>query len=55
MRIAEAASELGLSVKYLRKLVARNQISYSRPTGKIIYFTKKDIENYFQRGRVEAI
>jgi excisionase family DNA binding protein len=52
---AEAAALfLGFSKGYLYKLVAANRIAYHRPGGKILYFTREDLEKYAYRNRVAS-
>jgi excisionase family DNA binding protein len=49
-----AAAFLGFSKGYLYKLVAANKIAYYRPGGKILYFTRDDLEKYAYRNRVAS-
>jgi excisionase family DNA binding protein len=45
----EAALFLCFSKGYLYKLVTANKIAYYRPGGKILYFSREDLEKYAYR------
>ena len=42
----EAASFLNITKPYLYKLVSEGAISYSKPGGKMIYFSRRDLVAY---------
>lgn len=42
----EAAMYLGLSMSHLYRLTSLNQIPYSKPNGKLMYFRRTDIETW---------
>tara|TARA_R110002124_G_scaffold168689_3_gene336285 strand:- start:112 stop:357 length:246 start_codon:yes stop_codon:yes gene_type:complete len=46
----KAAEFLGISKSTLYKLTSKREINYSKPGGKLIYFQKKDLEDYLQKG-----
>jgi excisionase family DNA binding protein len=44
---AEEASEfLGLKPSYIYKLTSEKKIKFFKPSGKLIYFKKEDLENF---------
>lgn len=49
----EAASYMGVSMRYLYKLTVRKKIPHYKPTGKMIYFNRKEIEQWLQTNKVE--
>jgi excisionase family DNA binding protein len=49
-----AAAFLGFSKGYLYKLVSANKIAYYRPGGKILYFTREDLERYILHNRIAS-
>jgi len=51
----EAASFLGISKSHLYRLTHTNQISYSQPGGKKIYFSKADLIEYIKKNKIKAI
>lgn len=48
LTVNEAAAYLGISKNYLYKLTMRKEIPYYRPTGKIIYFDRKELEEWIK-------
>jgi len=44
----------GLSASHLYKLTASRNIPHFRPSGKMLYFDRKEIENWMKRGRVKT-
>lgn len=44
----------GLKESYIRKLVEESKLPYYRPTGKKIYFEKKDIYSFLRTNRVPS-
>lgn len=44
--IKEAANAYGVSYSYLQKLVNKKTISSSRPSGKLTFIRRKDLEEY---------
>ena len=47
----EAARYLGLSRSYLYKLMMRHDVPYSKPGGKVCYFSRADLDNYMLSNR----
>ena len=48
----EAARYMGVSLSWLYKLTARQQIPHYKPTGKMCYFNRKELEQWLQRNRI---
>lgn len=49
----EVAIYMGVSMRYLYKLTMRKKIPHYKPTGKMIYFNRKEIEQWLQTNKVE--
>ena len=47
----ETARYMGISKSYLYKLTMRQEIPHYKPTGKICYFNRLEIEQWLQRNR----
>ena len=50
----EVAEYTGLSKSYLYKLTSRNDIPFSRPNGKQLYFDKQEIDSWLLRNRAKT-
>jgi len=50
----EAARFLGISKSYLYKLTMKMEIPFYKPTGKVCYFNRLELETWMQNNRVEA-
>lgn len=50
----EAARFLGISKSYLYKLTMKMEIPFYKPTGKVCYFNRSELETWMQNNRVEA-
>lgn len=50
----EAAHYMGVSKSYLYKLTMNRQIPYYKPTGKMCYFNRAEIEDWLQSNRVST-
>lgn len=48
----EAAIIMGLRKTYLYKLVSAHKIPYYKPSGKQLYFDRKEIEDWMRQNRV---
>ena len=48
----EAASYMGVSMRYLYKLTMRKKIPHYKPMGKMCFFNRKEIEMWLQANRV---
>jgi excisionase family DNA binding protein len=51
LTLAEAAEFMGLSLSYCYKLTHWNKIPYYKPSGKVLYFKKEDLENWMLQNR----
>lgn len=51
---AEAASFLNISRSTLYKWTHRRQIPHSKPSGKLLYFTLADLQNYIASHKVQT-
>ena len=47
----EAAKYMGISKSYLYKLTMRHEIPFYRPTGKMCYFNRAELEAWLQQNR----
>lgn len=54
LTINDVALLTEMSKSYIYKLTYKNQIPYYRPNGKLIYFDKKEIEDWMRQNRVET-
>ncbi len=53
---AEEASEfLGLKPSYVYKLTSEKKIKFFKPSGKLIYFKKEDLENFLLQNPSDII
>lgn len=50
----EAIRFTGLSKSHLYKLTSSRRISHFKPHGKLIYFTKSDLEKFLLQNRVST-
>ncbi len=50
----EACKYIGLSKSSMYKLTFRGLISHYKPNGKLIYFTKEDLDNWLLRNKIES-
>lgn len=51
LNLDEASKYLSLSKSYLYKLVHFKRIGYYKPNGKLIYFSKNELDRWLFRGR----
>jgi len=54
INLTEAASYMGISKAYLYKLTSQRMIPHYKPTGKMIYFNRIELEGWLQRNRVST-
>jgi excisionase family DNA binding protein len=54
MRIDEAAAFTGLTKSTLYQLVFKKQIPHSKPTSKMLFFSKIDLVNWINKHRVHT-
>jgi excisionase family DNA binding protein len=48
----ETARYMGISKSYLYKLTMRGEIPHYKPTGKMCYFNRAEIETWLQQNRI---
>ena len=46
LNIVKASEYLGISTSYLYKLTAKNLIPHHKPTGKVIFFSKNELDSW---------
>ncbi len=51
----EAAEYTGLSKSYLYKLTARGEIPYSKPRGKMIYFSREKLDEWLLQNSFKSL
>lgn len=51
----EAAKYMGISKSYLYKLTMTRKIPHYKPTGKVCYFDRRELENFLRSNRVSII
>jgi len=51
----EAARYMGISRSHLYKLTHRQEIPHFKPTGKVIYFNRAELEQWLQNNRVATV
>lgn len=54
LTIADAALLTGLSKSHLYKLTCTHQIPHYKPNGKLLYFDRKDLENWMKQGKINT-
>lgn len=54
MSFQEACQYTGLSKSYLYKLTFQGLVPHYKPNGKMLYFTKQDLDSWLLRNRVES-
>ncbi len=52
LTIEEVAKLTGLSTQYIYKLTSGRKIPHYKPTPKLLYFNRLEIEEWMQRGKV---
>lgn len=52
LTIEDVAELTGLSKSHIYKLTASRGIPHYKPTGKMIYFDRKEVEGWMKRGKV---
>lgn len=52
--LTEASIVAGVSLSYIQKLVASNQIIHSKPNGKLIFIRRRDLESFLMRNRISS-
>lgn len=51
----EAARYMGISKSHLYKLTMRHEIPHYKPTGKVVYFNRTEVEQWLQSNRVATV
>ncbi|MBU1099808.1 MAG: helix-turn-helix domain-containing protein [Bacteroidetes bacterium] len=54
LTLIEAAAFIGVSKSCLYKMTHKNQITYYKPNGKMIYFTREELTNWVLRNRIQT-
>lgn len=54
LTLDETAKYMGVKNTHIYRLMRERQITFSKPTGKIVYFKKSDIEEYMSRNTVPS-
>ncbi|MES2139240.1 MAG: helix-turn-helix domain-containing protein [Bacteroidota bacterium] len=49
LTITQASEYTGLSISFLYKLTSNGKLKFYKPNGKIIYFSKKNLDRYIFR------
>lgn len=52
--LKEASIVLGISYSQIQKLVSSKQIPHSKPTGKLIFIRRRDLEKFVMKNRIES-
>jgi excisionase family DNA binding protein len=53
--IKEASFVIGVSYSYMQKLITQRQIPYSKPTGKLIFIKRGDLEKFILKNPIITI
>lgn len=51
----EAARYMGISLSHLYKLTMRQAIPHYKPTGKVVYFNRAEVEQWLQNNRISTV
>lgn len=54
LTLDDVALLTGLSKSWLYKATCKNEIPYYKPNGKMLYFDRKEIEDWMRQGRVKT-
>ncbi|KIX20715.1 excisionase [Flavobacterium sp. 316] len=55
LTVGETAYFLGVSPSRVHKITSNKEIAHHKPGGKVIYFKRKDLEDWILSGRVASI
>ncbi|HCY76486.1 MAG TPA: DNA-binding protein [Ignavibacteriales bacterium] len=55
LNLTEAAEYLGFSESYLYKLTSKKIIPHHKPTGKVIFFSKAELDEWIFSSNNEAV
>lgn len=51
----EAALYMGISLNTLYQLTSKSKITHYKPSGKLIFFRKKDLDDFLHQNKCEEI
>ncbi len=51
----EAAQYMGISLNTLYQLTSQSKITHYKPSGKLIFFKKKDLDDFLQQNKYEGV
>lgn len=51
----EAAMYMGVSLNTIYQLTSQGKLSHSKPSGKLIFFKKSDLEAFLQQNYIEGL
>lgn len=51
----EAAHYMGISLNTLYQLTSQSKITHYKPSGKLLYFKKKDLDDFLQQNKYEGV
>ena len=51
----EASQYMGISQSYLYKLTMRQEIPHYKPSGKICYFNRRELDEWMQKNRINTM
>lgn len=54
LTIEQASIVSGVSKSYIQKLVAAKKIPHSKPTGKLIFIHRRDLENFLSQNYIAS-
>ncbi|WP_281980727.1 helix-turn-helix domain-containing protein [Tenacibaculum mesophilum] len=52
--IKEASKVIGVSQSYIQKLISSKQIPHSKPTGKLIFIKRRDLEKFLMKNYITS-
>lgn len=55
LTLNDVAALTGLSKSYLYRLTCTHQIPYYKPTGKVMFFSKGEVEDWMKQGKVKSL
>lgn len=51
----EASAFAGISKSYLYKLTSSRRIPHYKPTGKLIFFNRRELQDWLQKNKISSI
>ena len=54
LTIAQASIVSGVSISYIQKLVASKKLSHSKPTGKLVFIHRRDLETFLSQNYIPS-